>query len=105
MSVGRGYKHSGQANSDNYSEYDWYGADYGILNTKFRKEDGTFDYAMIEDINAKSTNGSEMIMSKSIGDKDWYGLITTYSNQSWDCVDWFLGMDFRYYTSLHKNTI
>lgn len=105
MSVGRGYKHSGQANSDRYSEYDWYGADYGILNTKFRKEDGTFDYAMIEDINAKSTNGSEMIMSKSIGDKDWYGLITTYSNQSWDCVDWFLGMDFRYYTSLHKNTI
>lgn len=105
MSVGRGYKLSGQANSDKYSEYDWFGANYGVLNTKFRKEDGTFDYAMIEDINAKSAKGSEMIMSKSLGNKDWYGLITTYSNRSLDCVDWFIGMDFRYYKSLHKNTI
>lgn len=105
MSVGRGYKLSGLANSDEYSDYDWYGADYGVLNTKFRREDGTFDYGMIENINAKSVKGSEMVMSKSLGDKDWYGLITTYSNQSWDCVDWFLGIDFRYYKSLHKNTI
>ena len=91
--------------SDEYTEYDWFGSDYGILNLKFRKDDGTFDYALIEDINAKSDNGSEMIMSKVVGSQDWYGLMSTYSNRSWNCIDWYVGMDFRYYKSLHKNTI
>lgn len=105
VSFGRGYSLSGKANSDEYTEYDWFGSDYGILNLKFRKDDGTFDYALIEDINAKSDNGSEMIMSKVVGSQDWYGLMSTYSNRSWNCIDWYVGMDFRYYKSLHKNTI
>ena len=105
LSFGRGYKLSGKANGDTYSDYDWYGANYGILNTKFRRDDGTFDYAMIEDINAQSANGSEMIMSKVISNKDLYGLISTYSNRSWDCIDWYLGVDFRYYKSIHKDVI
>ena len=71
VSFGRGYSLSGKANSDEYTEYDWFGSDYGILNLKFRKDDGTFDYALIEDINAKSDNGSEMIMSKVVGSQDW----------------------------------
>lgn len=105
VSFGRGYSLSGKANSDIYSEYDWFGSDYGILNMIFRKENGTFDYAMIEDINAKSKNGSEMIMTKVEGNQDWYGLISTYNNRFWNCIDWFIGMDLRYYKSLHKNTI
>lgn len=104
-SFGRGYSLSGKANSERYTEYDWFGSDYGILNMKFRKSDGTFDYAMIEDLNAHSKNGSEMIMTKVEGYQDWYGLISTYSNQSWNCVDWFVGTDLRYYKSLHRNTI
>lgn len=105
VSFGRGYSLSGKANSDEYSEYDWFGSDYGMLNMKFRKTDGTFDYALIEGINSKSEDGSEMIMSKVEGNQDWHGLISTYSNRSWNCIDWYVGMDLRYYKSLHRNTI
>ena len=53
-SFGKGYSHSGLADEDTYSEYDWYSADYGALNMQFRAGDGTFDYAKIEGINAAS---------------------------------------------------
>lgn len=104
-SFGRGYSLSGKANSTTYSEYDWFGSDYGALNMKFRKEDGTVDYGMIEDINMNSTNGSEMIMTKVLGWQDTYGLISTFSTRSFDKIDWHIGLDFRYYKGLHKNTI
>ena len=66
-SFGKGYSHSGLADEDTYSEYDWYSADYGKLNTKFRANDGTFDYAKIEGINAASDRGSLLVMSNTIG--------------------------------------
>ena len=104
-SFGRGGGFSGQANSEEYSEYDWYGSDYGILNTKFRCDDGTFDYSKIESINSASENGSQMIMSRQRANQDWYGFMSTYSNQSKNNLDWFIGVDVRYYKSRHTNEI
>ena len=104
-SWGRGYGYSGQANSDTYSEYDWYAADYGKLNRTFRCPDGTFDYAAIEKINASSSNGSQMIMSTNGGNQDWYGGVSTFSTRFLDCLDWHAGVDLRYYTANHVNRI
>ena len=104
-SIGSGGGYSGQANSDTYSEYDWYGSDYGKLNMTFRRDDGTFDYAMIEQINATSDNGSQMAMSQIKGKQKWFGLISTYSNRFLGCIDWFAGIDVRYYKNTHANAI
>lgn len=104
-SVGHGGGYSGQANSDIYTEYDWFGADNGKLNMKFRKKDGTFDYEKIEQINKESPNGSQMAMSQMKGIQKWYGIISTYSNQLFETVDWFAGIDVRYYKNTHANEI
>lgn len=104
-SFGRGYSYSGLTNSNTYSEYDMYGADNGLLNTKFRCEDGTFDYASIEKINGKAINGSEMVLTKTNNDQDWYGIVSSYSDNAFGCIDWFGGLDVRYSKSLHSNTI
>lgn len=104
-SWGRGYGHLGKANSDVYSEYDWNAADYGELNRVFRCADGTFDYAAIEEINAASTNGSQMIMTKNRSDNDWYGLVSTFSTDLLDCLYWHVGLDLRYYKGNHVNRI
>ena len=42
---GRGGSYSGKADEQNFSEYDWYATDYGILNTTFRTPSGTYDYS------------------------------------------------------------
>ena len=65
--LGSGGGYNGKANETTYSEYDWYGSDYGKLNMKFRAADGTFDYAKIEGINKASDSGSELIMSRIRG--------------------------------------
>ncbi len=104
VSIGRGNGYSGDGTAG-YSEYDWYGSDYGVLNTKFRKIDGTFDYAAIQQLNAESANGSKMIMTKQRGDHDWYGLVSTFESQLHNRFNYQLGVDFRYTKATHVNTI
>lgn len=102
---GSGGGYNGKANETTFSEYDWYGSDYGKLNMKFRAADGTFDYSKIEEINMASDNGSEMIMTRIRGKQNWYGLLSTFSSQAFGCVDWFAGIDSRYYKNQHTNEI
>lgn len=102
---GKGGGYSGKANGTTHSEYEWYGSDYGNLNMEFRTADGTFDYSKIEEINKASDNGSEMIMTRILGKHNWYGLLSTYSSQVFDCIDWFFGIDSRYYKNQHANEI
>jgi len=104
VSIGRGNGYSGDG-TDGYSEYDWYGSDYGVLNTKFRKIDGTFDYTAIQHMNAESTNGSKMIMTKQRGNHDWYGLVSTFESRFHNTFNYQLGIDFRYTKATHVNTI
>lgn len=106
MSIGRGYGYSGQGNDDyGYSYKDWYGANYGVLQTKFRNDDGTFDYAAIQDINANSEHGSMLVMSKSKNYHNWYGLISTYNTKIGKNFDFYGGIDFRAYKGTHTNEI
>lgn len=104
-SIGMGYANSGSANSDIYSEYDWYGASNGELNMKFRTSDGTFDYAQIETLNSTSEKGSQMVMTKLKTNFQWYGLVSTYSKKILECLELVTSLDFRYYKGQHTNVI
>lgn len=107
VSIGRGYGYSGQANDDfsSYQYSDWDGARYGVLSTKFRNADGTFDYAAIEKMNEESEYGSLMAMSKSKNYHNWYGLLSTYTTKFGQYIDFYGGIDFRYYKGTHTNEL
>ena len=102
---GRGGSYSGKADEENYSEYDWYATDYGILNTKFRCTDGTYDYAKIESINAASDNGSQLVMTQIDGKLNTYGLTSTYSSFITPNIELYAGIDVKYFVSAHTNRI
>ncbi len=107
VSIGRGYGYAGEANDEfsPYSYTDWSGARYGVLQTKFRKADGTFDYGAIEKLNGESEYGSLMAMSKSKNYHNWYGLLSTYTTKLGKYVDFYGGIDFRYYKGIHTNEL
>ncbi len=106
-SIGRGYGYSCEANEniDGAKYSDMRGGYQGEILTKFRREDGTFDYGAIQDINENSEHGSAYIMSKSINYHDWYGLLSTYTTRLFDFVDFYGGIDFRWYKGKHTNEI
>lgn len=106
MSIGRGYGYSGQANTDyGYSYTDWYGAYKGVMQNKFRKADGTFDYGAVEELNANNENGSIMVMTKAKNYHNWYGLVSTYNTKLTKDIDFYGGVDFRFYKGTHTNDI
>ena len=92
----------------------WYGANNGVLNwfssadteMSIRRPDGTFDYGAIQDMNAASTTGSNMAMSASNNNHEWYGLISTYKNEFIPNKFTFTGgIDIRYYIGHHNNKL
>ena len=104
MAFGRGGSYSGKADEINYSEYDWYATDYGLLNMKFRASDGTYDYSMIENINANSQTGSQLIMTQIDALQNTYGFSSTYSNQLGN-LNISAGLEGKYFKSAHTNRL
>ncbi len=105
-SIGRGYGYSGQGNENfGYTYQSWYPGYRGTLYDTYRKSDGTFDYGAIQDINAASDFGSMMVMTKSKNFHDWYGLLSTYTTKLNPYIDFYGGIDFRYYKGTHTNQI
>lgn len=105
---GGGYSGQGHGsyNGTNLSNSSWYGASQGKLNTLFRCADGTFDYAAIQEMNMASTTGSNMVMSSSNNNHEWYGLVSTYKNEFLPQKLTFTGgIDLRYYIGHHNNKI
>ncbi len=106
VSIGRGNGYSGQGNEDlGYSYTSWRGGYNGQLYDQFRKPDGTFDYGAIQDINAASEFGSAMVMTKNKNYHNWYGLLSTYTTKIGENIDFYGGIDFRYYVGTHTNEI
>lgn len=103
-SIGNGFGFSGQS-YDSGSRANWYGASEGVPNTKFRNDDGTFNYAAIYGINKDNINGSQYAMSQSVNQHRWYGLLSTYTNQINKNLEISGGFDFRYYKGIHTNVI
>jgi len=100
-SIANGYGYSGQGNLKGQ----FYGSTNGLPNTYFRAEDGTFDYGAIYALNQASTTGSQMVMSKSVNAHKWFGLLSTFSTKIADQVDFYGGVDLRYYKGTHTNEI
>ncbi len=108
IASGGGYSGQGHGswNGTTLSNSSWYGSTNGKLNTLFRCADGTFDYAAIQQMNIESTTGSNMVMSSSNNDHEWYGLVSTYKNELLPQTLTFTGgLDLRYYVGKHNNTI
>lgn len=110
VSLASGYGSSGQGRGyyrgQELKNTSWFGASNGKLNTLFRREDGTFDYAAIQRMNMASETGSNMIMSKSINSHKWFGLVSTYKNELIEKkLNLTAGIDVRYYIGKHTNEI
>ncbi len=103
-SIGRGYGYSGQGYTSALSN-SWYGSTDGALNTTYRNSDGTFAYDQIYAINEASQNGSQMAMSKSINNHNWYGLLSTFTSSLTKEISYYLGLDLRYYKGQHTNEL
>ncbi len=110
-SIGRGNGYSGQGGynlpdaTEKYTYSSWYGASNGLVNNTFRNADGTFAYDKIETLNANSTTGSLLAMSKSKNYHNWVGLISTYTTPLARNIDFYGGVDFRYYKGVHTNEL
>lgn len=102
---GDGISLSGTANGDLYDEYDWYGSDYGTINTTFRNADGTFAYSTIENINATSANGSQLIMTELVTSSRRHGVMSVYNRELSDYMNLLVGVDLKYYKGQHTNRI
>ena len=104
MSIGNG----GGSAGEGYTSTDrtnFNGASNGVPNTLFRSEDGTFNYGAIYSLNKASTNGSKMVMSNSVNQHIWYGLLSNYSTKIGQDIDLSGGLDLRYYKGTHTNVI
>jgi outer membrane cobalamin receptor len=104
VSIGDGFGTSGQGFTS-ADRSNWYGASNGVPTTAFRTLDGTFDYGAIYAINKASENGSKMVMSNSINQHKWYGALSTYSTRIGNSIDFYGGLDLRYYKGTHTNVI
>lgn len=115
VSIGRGSGYSGQGRTSADRSM-WNGSSNGtLLSTSLttdlgteiclRKNDGTFDYGAIQTLNAESLDGSRMVMSKSVNNHMWYGLLSTYTNELIPGLELSAGVDMRYYVGEHTNKI
>ena len=102
-SIGRGGGYKGQGTKEYRNS--WYGTSNGVLNMQFRNADGTFAYDKIQDLNEQSTTGSQMVMSESKNYHNWYGLLSTFTTKLAKNIDFYGGVDFRYYKGIHTNEI
>lgn len=108
FATGGGYSGQGRGtyNGNSISYSSWYGASNGVVNTLFRHEDGTFAYDEIQEMNANSLTGSNMVMSQSNNSHTWVGLISNYKNQIIpNKLAITAGVDVRYYVGKHNNKI
>ena len=124
VSLGRGYGRTAEPGYGSQYKYSdlTYGANYGVLSTTFRREDGTFDYGAVKDINSKNNPmydtsaeayngekqpyyGSQLVICENRNDHNWYGVTSTYTNKFADMFDFYAGIDVRYYQGVHKAVI
>ena len=121
VSLGRGYGRTAEPGlNSSYSYTDLtYGANYGTLSQTFRRADGTFDYGAVmwannpenpiydpnSDQYEKMYAGSQLVICENRNDHNWYGLTSTYTNKFADAIDFYAGIDVRYYQGKHNATV
>lgn len=104
LSLGKGGGWGGQGYTST-DRTNWYGSSGGVPNALFRSADGTFDYGAIYALNKASDTGSKMIMSTAKNDHVWVGALSTYNTKIGQNIDFYGGVDLRYYKGTHTNVI
>jgi hypothetical protein len=116
LSLGNGGGWGGQGYTSG-DRSNWYGSTGGIANgydkdgniiNDFRNPDGTYNYAHIYDLNKpgiSNPNGSQMVMSNAINKHVWVGALSTYTTKIAQNIDFYGGLDLRYYKGTHTNVI
>lgn len=114
LSLGDGGGWSGQSSAEG-NRANWYGASGGIPNgydqygnvqpNSFRNSNGTFRYDSIYNMNVNNVNGSKMAMSTSTNNHVWVGAISTFTSKLAKNIDFYGGIDLRYYKGTHTNVI
>lgn len=86
---------------------DLYGVDNktGKLNTGYRTLNGFMDYAKLQKENAAEVNGPRAVLTESRNNHVWTGLISTYTTRFGENIDFYGGIDLRYYEGLHDSKI
>jgi hypothetical protein len=101
-SIGRGGGYSGRGNNSS----DLYGTSGGRITTKYRTADNYFDFGALMADNAANPNGSQAVIASSTNDHNWYGLLSTYTHKfnigEKHTVDFYAGLDGRYYEGIHQ---
>ncbi len=104
MSIGRGS--GGTAEGHGAGSYtDLYGASNGTVKSQFRTPEGYFDYDALVARNAASDEGSLTALARSVNNHLWTGLLSTYTNHFNEHLDFYGGIDFRYYKGEHKTEL
>ena len=108
VSIGRGFGRTAENGlNSKYSYSDLTrGAYNGVVTTTFRDPvTGMFDYAMVQDINAASEYGSELVICENRNYHNWVGLVSTYDKKFLDCLELTAGVDIRWYQGIHQAVI
>ncbi len=108
VSIGRGYGRTAENGLNSQYSYSdlTRGAYNGVVTTTFRDPvTGMFDYAMVQEINAASEYGSELVICDNRNDHNWVGLISTFDKKWFDCLELTAGVDVRWYQGIHKAVI
>ncbi|MBO4690467.1 MAG: carboxypeptidase-like regulatory domain-containing protein [Paludibacteraceae bacterium] len=108
VSIGRGF---GRTAENGYNSTYAYsdltrGAYNGLVCTTFRDPiTGMFDYAKVQEINAASEYGSELVMCENRNYHNWVGLVSTFDKKFLDCLELTAGIDARWYQGIHTAVI
>lgn len=106
MSIGRGGGATAETHGSVFGSYsDIYGAYHGQVRNTYRTADGYFDYDAIYNINASSQEGSYMAICEQNNNHLWTGILSTYSNKLTKWLDFYGGLDLRYYRGDHDTRI
>ncbi|VBB43727.1 conserved hypothetical protein [uncultured Paludibacter sp.] len=77
----------------------------GKLNTTYRGIDGYMDYGILQQENAANPNGSQAVITNSRNNHTWVGLLSTYTTELAKNLDFYAGLDLRYYAGKHDAVI
>jgi len=73
----------------------------GLLNTTYRTLDGYMDYGKLQAENAANPNGSQAVIADSRNNHTWLGLLSTFTTKFGQNIDFYGGLDLRYYAGMH----
>jgi len=108
VSIGRGFGRTAENGLNSVYSYSdlTRGAYNGEVTTTFRDPvTGMFDYAMVQDINAASEYGSELVICENRNYHNWVGLVSTYDKKWFKCLELTAGIDLRWYEGIHQAVI